>query len=97
MALERVGAMILILMISLMGPIAYFVCMRMNWETPPLWLDGPILGVLRDTLGGGLNPDALSWKSTYGVCIAAAAAWLVVLLLGATATKTVKNASLNHG
>ena len=97
MALERVAAMILIVMISLMGPIAYFVCLRMNWQTPPLWLDGPILGVLRDTLGGGLNPDSLSWNSTYGVCIAAAAAWLVVILLGVTASKPLKNASLNHG
>lgn len=97
LAIERVAAMILIVMIALLGPISYVVCLRMGWNVPPIWLDGPILGVLRDTLGGGLNPDALSWKSTFGVCFASAAAWLVVLLMGASVVKPVKFPSQNLG
>ena len=97
LAIERVAAMILILVISLLGPIAYFLCLRFDWALPPIWLDGPILGVLRDTLGGGLNPDALSWESTFGVGFAAAAAWIVVILMGISASKSVKVPSQNLG
>ena len=97
LAIERVAAMILILVISLLGPIAYFLCLRFDWALPPIWLDGPILGVLRDTLGGGLNPDALSWESTCGVGFAAAAAWMVVILMGISASKSVKVPSQNLG
>ena len=97
LAIERVAAMILILVISLLGPIAYFLCLRFDWAMPPIWLDGPILGVLRDTLGGGLNPDALSWESTFGVGFAAAAARMVVILMGISASKSVKVASQNLG
>ena len=97
LAIERVAAMISILVIALLGPIAYFLYLHMNWAMPPIWLDGPILGVLRETLGGGLNPDALSWKSTFGVGFAAAAAWVIVILLSVSASKPVKVPSQNLG
>jgi len=97
LAIERVAAMILILVISLLGPIAYFLCLRFDWALPPIWLDGPILGVLRETLAGGLSPDALSWESTFGVGFAAAASWMVVILMGISASKSVKVPSQNLG
>ncbi len=94
-ALERVATMILIIMISLLGPMAYFVSMRMHWPEPPRWMDGPLLGVLRETLGGGLHPEETTWRATFGVCIAAVAAWFVVLIVGWMGAQAQKKHSPN--
>ena len=36
LAIERVAAMISILVIALLGPIAYFLYLHMNWAMPPM-------------------------------------------------------------
>jgi hypothetical protein len=87
--------MITIVVISLLGPIAHFVCARMDWPSPPIWLDGPIMGVLRETLGGGSNPDAIAWRTTTGITLAASTAWMAVFLLHLSAGRMFKTPSPN--
>ena len=96
-AFERVTTMLLILFIALMGPIAYFVCLRMNWATPALWLDGPILGVLRESLKGGVSPEASSWIVPLGIFIAGVVSWIMVAMLYWINSENVKKPSQNLG
>ena len=94
-SLERLFCMIAIVLISLMGPIAHFFCARMDWPPPPDWLDGPIMGVLRETLGGGSNPDSIAWRSTMAITLAAFTAWMAVFLLHLSAGRMLKTPSPN--
>lgn len=96
-AFERVSTMLIILAIVLLGPIAIYFNMHLNWATPPHWIDGPILGVLRETLGGGVSPNALTWQATLGICLAAISAWSVVMLLHFTSPNRLKKPSQNLG
>ncbi|MCE9618791.1 MAG: hypothetical protein K8R92_02655 [Planctomycetes bacterium] len=94
-ATERVVAMSAVVAIVLLGPIAYVASVRMEWPAPPNWLDGPVMGVLRETLGGGARPDAITWRGTIGIASAAVASWIAVLLMHLAAPKSPRQPSPN--
>lgn len=92
---ERSISMLVIVLIALLGPLAQLVCTRMNWSEPPMWLDGPIMGVLRETLGGGATANSLSWRTSLGITMAAVASWIAVWILHLTGRRMLKYPSPN--